>query len=38
MNGRVHILRADPVSREDAPDLRETLGQHLPELSCRRPG
>ena len=33
MNGRVHILRADPVSREAAPDLREELERHLPNHS-----
>ena len=34
MNGRVHILRADPVSREAAPDLREELERHLPDHSA----
>ena len=34
MNGRVHSLRADPVSREEAPDLREELERRLPEHSA----
>lgn len=29
MDGRVNILRADPVSREDVPGLREDLERHL---------
>jgi RNA polymerase sigma-70 factor (ECF subfamily) len=34
MNERVHSLRADPVSREEAPSLREELERRLPEHSA----
>jgi RNA polymerase sigma-70 factor (ECF subfamily) len=34
MDGRVHTLRTGPVSREEAPDLREELEGRLPEHSA----
>ena len=33
MNGRAHILRGGPVSREDAPDLREEVERRLADFS-----